>query len=88
MLAICGSRSARPCLAGTKIANWDAAIYCAGRRDLLVVGEIKRSLRSDAGSIDLRPDTVFLVPLRMFAVWVMCECSGFSGVSLRHPPFG
>ena len=59
MLAICGSRSARPCLAGTKIANWDAAIYCAGVvRDSLVVGEIKRSLRSDAGSIDLRPDTV------------------------------
>ena len=74
MLAICGSRSARPCLAGTKIANWDAAIYCAGVvRDSLVVGEIKRSLRSDAGSIDLRPDTVFLVPLRMFVVRVMCE---------------
>ena len=47
---------------GTNIANWDAAVYCAWVvRDLLVVGEIKRWLRNDAGSIDLGADTAFLV---------------------------
>ena len=39
---------------GPKIANWDAAIYCAWVvRDSLVVGEVKRSLRNEPGSIDL-----------------------------------
>jgi hypothetical protein len=56
------SRSARPFLAWHKLANWDAAVYCAWVvRDSLVVGEIKRWLRNDAGSIDLGADTAFLV---------------------------
>jgi len=47
---------------GTSIANWDAAVYCAWVvRDSLVVGEIKRWLRNDAGSFDLGADTAFLV---------------------------
>jgi hypothetical protein len=47
---------------GTNIANWDAAVYCAWVvRDSLVVGEIKRWLRNDAGSIDLGADTALLV---------------------------
>src|SRR4029453_8839166 len=47
---------------GTNIANWDVAVYCAWAvRDSLVVGEIKRWLRNDAGSKDLGADTAFLV---------------------------
>ena len=46
---------------GTHIANWDAANCAWVVRDSLVVGEIKRWLRNDAGSIDLGADTAFLV---------------------------
>ena len=63
VLVTCRLPQCSPCLSGgTNIANWDAAVYCAWVvRDSLVVGEIKRWLRNDAGSIDLGADTAFLV---------------------------
>ena len=56
------SRSARLFLAWHKHRELGRrSLLCVGRAGLLVVGEIKRWLRNDAGSIDLGADTAFLV---------------------------